>query len=393
MLYLTKGGSWLVLGNSVAIISGLALSVAFANLVPKEVFGTYKFILSIAGIIGAFTLTGMGIAITQAVSRGFEGSLEEGFKKQLKWSVLILFISFSGAAYYFFNKNTTLALSLIVIGIFQPLFSAYVLYSSFLNGKRDFKTNSIYNIVRSLIPAIVIIIVILFFPENVALIILVYFLAITLPVIFYYKRTVAKHKHNHVTDKNTVPFAEHLSVMGILSTVANYIDKILIFHFLGAVQLAIYVFATAIPLELKNFNKILATLVLPKLSNKSMPELRKTLPRKAILSLMISFIVVISYILIAPYIYQLLFPQYLESILYSQVFALILLFTPSILFGQTLVAHMRKSQLYALKIITPSIRIISIIILLPLYGIWGVVSSILIANSVNLMLLIYFFRR
>ena len=66
MLYLAKSGSWLSFGHGFAMLSGFFMSLAFANLFPRESFGTYKFVLSMAGILGAFSLTGMGTAVTQA---------------------------------------------------------------------------------------------------------------------------------------------------------------------------------------------------------------------------------------------------------------------------------------------------------------------------------------
>src|SRR5689334_12787395 len=58
MVYLAKGSFWLTLGQVAASASGLLLVIGFANLLPKEVYGTYKLILSLAGIIASFSLTG-----------------------------------------------------------------------------------------------------------------------------------------------------------------------------------------------------------------------------------------------------------------------------------------------------------------------------------------------
>ena len=54
LVYLSRGGFWLSIGQGVAMLSGFFLSTAFANLLPKESFGTYKFILSGVAILGIF---------------------------------------------------------------------------------------------------------------------------------------------------------------------------------------------------------------------------------------------------------------------------------------------------------------------------------------------------
>src|ERR1041384_6093938 len=84
--YLLKGGFWLSASQVIATLSGFLMSIAFANLISKEAFGIYKYALSVAGIIGALSLTGMGTAVTRSVAKGFE-SLRQGFRTNLKWSL------------------------------------------------------------------------------------------------------------------------------------------------------------------------------------------------------------------------------------------------------------------------------------------------------------------
>ena len=80
MIYLTKSGSWLSLSQGIAMLAGFFISIAFANLFPKESFGTYKFILSMVAILGVFSFTGLSTSVVQSVARGFGGSLRQGFR-------------------------------------------------------------------------------------------------------------------------------------------------------------------------------------------------------------------------------------------------------------------------------------------------------------------------
>ncbi|KKQ82634.1 MAG: Polysaccharide biosynthesis protein [Parcubacteria group bacterium GW2011_GWB1_38_8] len=112
MVYLTKGGTWLSFGHGVAMLSGFGLSIAFANLFPKESFGTYKFILSVVGILGALSLTGLGTAIIQATARNFGGILNQSFRINLKWSVGIFIGGIILGTYYYINGDMILSFSL-----------------------------------------------------------------------------------------------------------------------------------------------------------------------------------------------------------------------------------------------------------------------------------------
>jgi len=46
MVYFASGGFWLLLGQFISTISAFLLLIAFANFLPKEVFGTYQYILA-----------------------------------------------------------------------------------------------------------------------------------------------------------------------------------------------------------------------------------------------------------------------------------------------------------------------------------------------------------
>src|SRR3989338_9964386 len=106
MLYMAHGGFWLTLAKGIAMFSSLILATAMANLIPPEVIGTYKFVLSGAGIIGAFSLTAIGTAITQAVARGYEGALHSGILSYLKWSLGMVVISLAATLYYYVTGTT-----------------------------------------------------------------------------------------------------------------------------------------------------------------------------------------------------------------------------------------------------------------------------------------------
>ena len=81
MIYLTKGGVWLVFSQVVSITSSLGLAIIFARFFSKENYGTYKYILSLAGIISTFKLTGLPAAITQSIARGYDGAFHVGFRR------------------------------------------------------------------------------------------------------------------------------------------------------------------------------------------------------------------------------------------------------------------------------------------------------------------------
>src|SRR3989344_1043788 len=90
MVYVAKGNSWQMFGQIVTSLLSLSLIFVFANFLSKETYGTYRYILSLAGILNIFTLTGMNQSVSQAVANGKDGVLKTSVSYQLKWNVMQL---------------------------------------------------------------------------------------------------------------------------------------------------------------------------------------------------------------------------------------------------------------------------------------------------------------
>jgi O-antigen/teichoic acid export membrane protein len=381
MLYLAKGGSWLSFGHGFALLSGFFISIAFANLFPKESFGTYKFVLSMAGIVGAFSLTGMGTAVTQAVARGFGNALRQGFRIKLKWSIGVLLGGLALSIYYYINDNTLLSFSFLLVGFLSPIITSANLYGAYLLGKKDFRRSSFYSIVHNIAPAAALITT-LFLTDSLLVILTVYFFIGALISLFLYRKATRAYKNeNFNTDSGLTSYSGHLSAMDIIGTITRHLDKILIFHYLGPIPLAIYAFAIAPVEQLQGGKKILSSLILPKLSEQSFEELQKSTPRKALLLTVYALGLSGIYILLAPYFYKLLYPQYLDSVFYSQVYSLTLLAISGTMFNEALIAHKKKKELYLHRTIVPIVQIVLFFILLPMFGLMGLIVTHVIIRS------------
>ena len=163
-------------GQIVSSISSFLLAIAFANLLPRETFGVYKYILSVCGILAIPTLGGINTAVTQAVARGYEGSLIPALKTKIKWGLLGGLASLILAGYYYFQGNIILTISFLVAAIFLPLMDPFGIYDSLLQGRKLFNISSKYLIISQIISVIALIITI-FLTKNIFLVLLAYFLS------------------------------------------------------------------------------------------------------------------------------------------------------------------------------------------------------------------------
>ena len=121
MVYLTKGGSLLTIGQFIASSSAFILSIGFANLLPEETYGTYKYVLSIFPILAIFTLQGMNTAAARAVSNKLDGTIQDSLSYRMRFSLYGSGASLLIALYYLIIGNASLATSFSIIAIFLPL--------------------------------------------------------------------------------------------------------------------------------------------------------------------------------------------------------------------------------------------------------------------------------
>ena len=392
MVYLAKGGFWLTLGQTVSTIASFLSAIAFANLLPREVYGQYKYILSVASILAIPTLSGMNTAITQAVARGYEGSFIPALKTRIKWGLLGGLASLGLAGYYFFNGNITLTISFLVAAIFLPFMDSFNVYGALLIGKKRFDLSTKISVPIRII-SIAVMIVVLFLTNNLFLILITYFISNTLLRFIALMLTLKKFKLNKKEDPETLSYGKHLSLIGIIGTIATNIDKILLWHFLGAIPLAIYSFAITPIQHIQKALKISETLAFPKFADQKKETLKKNLLPKIFKFSIVLIVPMVIYIILAPLIYKLVFPQYLESIKYTQYYALVLLLFPKRLLGQVLIAHAKTKSIYILTTTNIILKILLLFTLLPLYGIWGAIVALILPQVFTIPLDFYLFKK
>jgi len=380
MIYLARGGFWSVTSQIILSISAFLLAIAFAHFASKEVYGEYKYILSLASILATFSLSGLGSSLIRSITLGYEGTLQYAFWKNIKWSIFVFTASLCVAVYYFLNDNLSLALAMLVVGSLSPIISSTNLYNSLLIAKKDFRRSAIYfMIIGNLFPAACLLFV-MSMTSSPLWLVATYFGSNALIGVFLYKRIVSIYKPNKLIDDKSLMYAKHVSLINILTGIANNIDQILVFHYIGAAQLAIYNFAIAIPNQTKGPLRSIGTLMFPKFVERPENEIRAGMKYKFISLFFFGLAMAIVYIIIAPYIYKFLFPKYLDSVLYSQIFSISLIaitFNPADIY---LAAKKKVREQYINNVVTAVFQIIATSVGVIFYGLIGLIVARVISR-------------
>ncbi|HET8575028.1 MAG TPA: oligosaccharide flippase family protein [Candidatus Paceibacterota bacterium] len=383
MTYLAKGGSWLTLSQVLSSAASFLLSIAFAHLLPVEEYGFYRYVLSIAAILAIPTLNGMNTALIRAVARGENQSFIPATLTRFKWGALGSLAALALAAWNFFTGSNELAIAFLLCAIFVPVMNAATTFLAFLNGRAEFRLQSVIGTLTTALAALAIFFGLLFH-QHVLVILFLYFASNTLLNLFFFALTLKRFpSKTEAIDPNlsgkikeTLSFGKHLSLINSFTLASKQLDKIILWHFLGPAEVALYTFAQIPISQMQNiFSRIASPLTQPKFSRNKLPVLQQTLPGK-VLKLFIVFIpFTLLYIFIAPYLYRFLFPEYMSSVAYTQLFALSLLASPISFFTDALVSQKKQKELYYGRISSSVILIAAMIVLGKIYGVWGVVIA------------------
>ena len=378
-VYLTKNTTLLFLIWSIGVLNGFVLYILISRILPKDVYGQYKYFLSLFSLFSVTTFTGVEAAVTRAVANGNDGAVKAGFRRKLLGGMVGSVITLCIAGYYALNGRTDLAIALSLMAVFAPWIYAANVYGSTYTGKKLFKNYTRTNIITSLLAFIGMVFAFIFIRDPVWLFAAFLFTSLTTVIAYAFAlRTVT---NNRVGD-DTLSFATHLTKLDILGTIANNIDSILVFHFLGAASLAVYSFAI-IPVEqMKGLLKSFQGIALPKFATSSLRSMQSTIGRKVALFMIMITLLMGIYILLAPPFFRIFFPAYVSAVPLSQVYSLSLIFAmPASLFMTLFIAKGLKKETTQFNVANYTIQILLLVIGAWKFGLWGVIVARMVSRT------------
>jgi O-antigen/teichoic acid export membrane protein len=392
VMYIAKSGFWMNANFILVSLFGLVSSVLFARLVSKDVYGTYQFILAIAGLIAVITPNNMSSAVLQSVARGNEGDLKVGTRFQMRWGIVASLVSGAISLWYAIHGNAPLSIALMLIALFLPTANALNTWNVFLQGKKDYKRYFYYSTLNTVI-SYGGVIAMLYFTRS--------FVWIAFGNIFFgflgnlilYRITVKQMKPNDKVDPETISYGRHLSIMGIPQGLVGSLDALLIFHFIGAPALAVYSFATLFPERLSGGLKFISTIAFPKFSEKSEEDVKGFFHKKIWWLLLLLALVAALYAIAAPYIFELLFPTYMSAVPFTQIYSLSFFAIAAGVVQTALLSQKKTKELYISTLATPFIKALLMISLMIPFGVWGIIWAQIITIFFQITFPIYLFQR
>jgi O-antigen/teichoic acid export membrane protein len=394
MVYVAASNFWLVVPRFLLLLIGMLLTVGFANLLSPTLYGTYKYVIAAAGFIGAFSLNAMGQSVMRSVAQGNTGVVPGLVRTSMLWSIPASAVALGISAYYFAHANTMLGYAFIFIAVTNVLGNGYGLSKSVLVATGDFKTNTFFGFPRAVL-SILVVLATLAFTHDVLWILLAYF-ASNLYFAWSLYRYCVKKLHIRASDEGlseAVTFGKHMSVLGFFMLISGQIDQLLLFHFTGPAELAIYTLALMPVKEAQNVLANFGTIVFPKLAKKTKEEVRSSLPLRLQQVTALSIIGTVGYVICVPFLFTYLFPKYIASIAVSQVLALTILFQGKGLIESLLISHAEVKKRYVAILSSQAIEFLLFCTLIPLYGLWGAAWATVLSEAGVALSLYVLYRR
>ena len=390
--YFVSGGFWIGLSLSITALGGIVLSSLFARIWPSDVYGQFSFLTAALGFLSLTVLPGMSQIVTQSAAEGKDGTYFAATKVLSRWSVIGTSILILGSLYFFLRDNPNLALATLLGAIAFPISSAASLYNSFLTGKKKFKMVAVFTTAAQLISIAATAFALIFLS---GLVWVAMFSAWSTAVVNVVLTIFAqKSAENKSMDEKLLDFGKHLSFSQMLPIGADYFDRFIIPLLLGFSNNAVYAFAIMIPVQIHYFLKIFISLAQPKLSQLSVEGIKKDLVRQSLKLEILIIIIVILYIILAPIIFDVLYPAYKkDSLLLSQIFAISLLYFPANIFPLVNVKQRASQELYYSNTINAVFSILTVLILVYYFGLIGAVFAKIVSRFVQMTVNFYYFKK
>jgi O-antigen/teichoic acid export membrane protein len=384
--YYIRNSSYLITSQVVGMGLSVLLSIVFSRVLAQEEYGHWNFVLSVGGMVSVFALTGMGVAIIQAVARGHGRALISGTKERFKWSGIGSVIILGVGAYYYAFESVELGRTLMVSSLFFPFFEIFKGYASYLSGKKEFGRIAKYDVISQLI-AIPATVAAIYLSKNLLVIIIVYYAGFILLRGWFFRR-VSREARSQTDDAGTIPFGRRMTLVDIPSLISVYGDKIIIGIILSFPDLAVYSIALGAANFLRYVTNPITTLSMPKLA--AMPEQEAYAAVKRRYGYVFLFMLAASGFCI--WLYQYLIPflytdKYVDSILYAQILIGSIIFgiPNSVLTRGLFPAHRKAGAVLRFEIVRVVVRTILLVVLTLKFGLIGVPITITVTSMITMV--------
>ena len=376
--YFAKNSFHVAFGHGINIAKGLITGYLVTRMFPKEMYGEYRLVMQIAGLVGVISLSGLPAAISRAVANDQD-------KAPLRFTmhcyavfsllgtvVLLIMIPLLS----FWNREALWPMFLIEALLFVPTSVGTTFFGGIIAGTGAFREALRANYLASILVALSVALMLFLYPSPILLLTFVN----AFPTIIYLKALRKMIRKYPSEERNWSIFRSglHLTFAALPMSLSSYVDSIIIAGLFGAKELATFSVALLIPEQVKQLFKELSPIAFSKQAKgRDTQERRKHIVRIVMWGTGIFVIGITLYVVCIPWFIPWLFPQYdaHQVFVLTSAAAITLITIPSNLFVQNLEARGKIHHLQIAQWVASFAFIVALLILAPTYGPLGAIIS------------------
>lgn len=358
-------------------LKGVVTGYLVTRLFPQELYGAYKFALSIVGTVGFMAIPGIVSTLgTQIAKRKQEAPVRSAIKLYALWcAVGSVVIASTILLLPYWNKESLWVLIAAAAIFFIPS-NVGTVFSALVRGTgrfdRAFNATMISNVLQ-----VVGVLLVLWLKPSALLLLLcttgVSGLVYTLSTLRWSKEFPSKESFRPL-----MPQAVYLSLATIPMTLSWYADGLLVTAYFGLKQLAVLSVALLIPEQIKIWSKELFPILFStQASGDDSWERRKKIAQLVGMGTAVTGMGIVAYCLLTPFVIPFLFPNYdtAQITFLTNVAAVTLISTPATLYTQYLEARGMVRELQWCNWTSSAVYVLALVILVPTYGPLGAIVS------------------
>lgn len=214
---------------------GLVISIAFARLSTKEVFGQYQFILSVFAFFSVFSLPGLNLAALKSVSRGERGAVSQAVRLSFFGGTLAIpfLVGYGVYTLFFGNHDVIVGWSCIAFGLLFPLLNAPNTWYVYYEGRLRFLPVVLRVIGSSALTALLLFLGLWDQMGTLPLVSIWFFASMVFAWFFYWEVAKEEQKNKNELSKLDIQYGLRVTVQKFVVSLTENIPVIAISFFLG----------------------------------------------------------------------------------------------------------------------------------------------------------------
>lgn len=372
--YFAKNSVYVTLGQVMNVARGVVSGYLISRLFPAELYGEYRFVISVMSTIGILALSGMPRAISRDVARrGNDAPLWTNMRIYAALCLIGAGVTIGAIGLLPYWNHLNLWPMFVLAGLlFLPINVGTTFFGGIIIGRGQFGTSLKTNLTSGSLVIVTVLLMLLLKPSP--LLLLAFTAGIPALVYLFELRKLMREFPSRVPSRETLLYALKITAADIPMTLSWYLDSLVISAFFGLKQLAVFSVANMLPEEAKGFLKDFLPISFSRqAAGADTPARRAHLLRAVLWMTLIFALGIAAYIAVSPWLLPFLFPLYdpAELIPLSNVSAIILITFPASLFSQQLEARGRAKAILIGQWLAAAILSVSLLLLVPTFGLMG----------------------